>query len=203
MAAVLAASRWATNADLIADCHRLGYLQPGDLVLDPTHGRGVWWKNWQPDRLVTLDAATPAQLAGDFRHLPFAAATFDAVAYDPPYVSVGGRKTTGIPDFHNRFGLTTAPRSPRELQYLINVGLTETHRVVRPRGIVLVKCQDYVSSGKLWLGTHHTLTHALALKFSVLDRLEHIGDPRPQPGGRRQVHARRNLSTLFVLQAGA
>ena len=74
------------------------------------------------------------------------------------------------------------------------------HRVVKPTGIVLVKCQDYISSGKFWAGTHHTLTCALDVGFELIDRLEHYGAPRPQPPGRRQVHARRNLATLFVLR---
>ena len=86
------------------------------------------------------------------------------------------------------------------MQDQINDGLTEMVRVVKPGGIVLVKCQDYVSSGRLWLGTHHTLTHALRLGCECVDRLEHHGEPRPQPPGRRVLHARRNLSTLFVLR---
>jgi tRNA G10 N-methylase Trm11 len=207
---VLAADRWHTNAELIAACAELGYLRAEWHVLDPTYGRGVWWKRWRPDKLTactdrTLDAARaddPAEhfvYGVDFRRLPFGDDTFDAVAYDPPYVSIGGRKTSGIADMHDRFGLTDAPTSPAGVQQLIDDGLTDVHRVVRPGGIVLTKCQDYVSSGRLWPGTHYTLTHAFELGFELVDRFEHVGNPRPQPGGRRQVHARRNLSTLFVL----
>lgn len=194
---VLAATRWPSNAELIADCARLGYLKDTDHVLDPTFEKGVWWKAWRPERLTTH---CNHEDGSDFRHLPYGDETFDAVAYDPPYVCVGGRTTTGIPEFHERFGLTEAPRTPWGLQALINEGLTEMHRVVKPAGIVLVKCQDYITSGKLWLGTHHTLTHALHLGFEVVDRMEMVTSPRPQPPGRRQVHARRNLSTLFVLR---
>lgn len=127
---------------------------------------------------------------------------------------VGGRSTTSIPDFHDRYGMTNAPKSPAELQQLINDGLTEMQRVVKERGLILCKCQDYVSSGKLWIGTHWTLTHAYRLGLTLVDRLEHIGKARAQPTGkwvetdgkepvwvpRRQQHARRNLSTLFVFQ---
>lgn len=200
MTPVLAAHTWPTNADLIADVARIGYLKEDDHVLDPTYGRGLWWSKWRPAELVTHDL----QLDGvDFRHLPHEDGSFDAVAYDPPYVCVGGRKTTGLADMHNRYGLTDAPTSPAELQALINAGLYEAHRVVRPRGVVLLKCQDYVSSGRLWLGTHYTIVEALNLGFDVWDRFEHVSGVRPQPPGRRQVHARRNLSTLFVLKKGS
>lgn len=197
---VIAAHRWPSNAELIEDCARLGYLKDEWTVLDPTFGRGVWWKRWQPNLLIAHDQAIDGT---DFRSLAYPDGFFDAVAYDPPYVCKGGRATTTMPEFQERYGMTDAPSSPAELQALINDGLTEMRRVVRVGGMVLVKCQDYVSSGRLWPGTHLTLTHALTLGFHLIDRLEHIGSPRPQPGGRRQVHARRNLSTLFVLRAVA
>lgn len=204
---VLAAKHWRSNAELIEDIARLGYLREDWLTLDPTAGRQTWWKAWRPRQLVTVDLYKPADLRADFTDLPFADSTFDAVAYDPPYVCAGGRTTTGMADMHDRYGLTNAPTTARGVQQTINDGLAEMHRVVKPSGIVLTKCQDYVSSGSLWLGTHHTLIHALELGFRVVDRIEHITNPRPQPKRHRadgtptkQLHARRNLSTLFVLR---
>jgi tRNA G10 N-methylase Trm11 len=191
---VYAATRWLSNAYMIEDVARLGYLS--GRVLDPTCGRGVWWQRWMPEELVTSDLKDGV----DFRNLPHPDASFDAVAFDPPYVSIGGRTTTGIPAMHHAYGLTEAPRSPQALQAMINEGMGECARVLRCGGYLLVKCCDYVSSGKLWLGTHHTLTHALSLGLECVDRFEYVGTPRPQPSGRRQVHARRNLSTLLVLR---
>lgn len=194
---VLAAHAWPTNAHLIADVAHLGYLTDTDRVIDPTYGRGIWWQRWRPADLTAHDIRADGI---DFRDLPHPSGRFDAAAYDPPYVCVGGRRTTTVPDLHDRYGLTDAPNTPAELQQLIADGLTEVVRVVKPGGVVLVKCQDYVSSGRLWAGTHHTLTHALALGCALADRLEHLGGTRPQPAGRRQVHARRNLSTLLVIR---
>ena len=196
-APILASGSWPTNAELIADVAKL-YLDESWRILDPTHGKGIWWKKWRPRELVTHDIR---QDGVDFRSLPHRDAEFDAVAFDPPYVCVGGRKTTTIEDMHDRYGLTDAPKSPAELQDLINAGLAECLRVCKPGRPVLVKVQDYVSSGKLWIGTHHTLTHALKLGATLTDRFEHVTSIRPQPPGRRQVHARRNLSTLCVFAA--
>lgn len=193
---VLAASPWHTNAHLIEDVARLGYLQAGWVTLDPTYGRGLWWARWRPDVLVAHDLRLDRV---DFRALPEADSTFDAAAFDPPYVSVGGRETTKIRDLHDRYGLGDAPPSPAGVQADIDDGLAELCRVLRPGGMALVKCQDYISSGTYQPGTHWTLTTALRLGFVLVDRLEHVAGVRPQPPGRRQVHARRNLSTLFVL----
>lgn len=198
---VMAATAWPSNADMILDMVRLGYLKDTDLVFDPTYGSGRWWKKWCPPRLVARSNAVDPNF--DFRSAGYPDNTFDAVAYDPPYVCIGGRKTSGIKSMYDGYGLTDAPTSPIGLQALINDGLLEMTRVVKPRGIILLKNQDYVSSGKLWLGTHHTLCAALDYGLECVDRFEHIGNPRPQPPGRRQVHARRNLSTLFVFQKAA
>jgi hypothetical protein len=201
---VLAAHRWASNAELIESCAQLGYLRRDWITLDPTYGRGIWWKRWRPNTLVTHNRLDDGI---DFRSLPHPDNTFHAVAFDPPFVSAGGRKTTGLPEFHDRFGMTDAPSSPAGVQTMINAGLDEMVRVLGSRGMLLVKSQDYISSGQYWPGTHYTLTYALALGCEIVDRLEHIGSPRPQPTRTRkdgspvrQVHARRNLSTMLVLR---
>ena len=71
-----------------------------------------------------------------------------------------------------------------------DAGLAECYRVVRPKGIVIVKSQDYVTSGKLYPGTHYTLTAALAMGFTLEDRLEHLGHVRPQPARTRRMASR-------------
>jgi tRNA G10 N-methylase Trm11 len=195
---VLAAQPWRTNAELIADVASLGYLKKDDLTLDPTWGRGIWWNVWQPTTLVKHDLY---KLDGvDFRDLPEEDDTFDAIAFDPPYVSAGGRSTTTIPEFHDRFGMTKAPSSPAGLQDMINDGIAELQRVLKPKKVLLVKSKNYVSSNKLWLGTIKTLNYAQSLGFECLDMLQHLSGTMPQPPGRRQVHARQNYSTLLVLK---
>lgn len=202
---VLAAFPWKSNAELIADCVLLGYLRDDDHVLDPTWGRGIWWKVWSPAKLTRHDRY---KLDGvDFRDLPHGDGEFDAVAFDPPYVVPGGRKSSGVQAFFDQYGMDSEARTPAEQQAINNAGLAECFRVVKAGGFVLTKCADYVWSGKLVLGTHETLVYALSIGFKVQDRIEHVGRPRMQPQRTRkdgqivrQHHARRNLSTLFVLQ---
>ena len=195
---IYAAQEWQSNAELIYDLHRLGYMNENDYTLDPTFGRGNWWTIWRPNRLVTSDKKTGT----DFRNLPHDDETFDVIAYDPPYVSTGSTKHAGTADIRDRYGLADAPQNPKELQQLINDGATECTRVLKTGGTMFIKCQDYIKSGKYFAGTHYTIIHAQSLGLILEDRLEHISGPRPQPKGRRQVHARRNLSTLLVFKKG-
>lgn len=199
---VLAAHAWPTNAALIADVAKLGYLD--GLVCDPTYGLGKWWTDFAPERLIAHDLNPEKSPNGDpvdFRDTRHPDATFDAVAFDPPYVCPGGRKTSTTKEMHSRYGMDgTDFRTPAELQDIINAGIRECSRIVRDRGYVLVKCKDYVWSGKLWPGTTLCEAHASVCDLVLVDRFEHIGTPGPQPAHKRQVHARRNLTTLLVFQ---
>ena len=194
---IYATMAWATNAQMIADVHRLGYLKDTDHVLDPTYGEGAWWRVWRPT-FLTARVKTPNW---DFRQMDFDDETFDAVAFDPPYVSVGGRATSGLNGMHAAYGMDGTPLTPEGVQRDIHKGLDECYRVVKKGGIVLVKVQSYVSSGKLWPGTFYTWSYAVdCCGFQLVDHLVHISGSRPQPPGRQQVHARRNYSDLLVLR---
>jgi hypothetical protein len=193
---ILAAQRWPNNAALIADAAQLGYLKRHWRILDPTYGRGCWWKAWCPVDLVTHDIR---QDEVDFRDLPHDNNEFHAIAFDPPYMAPGGRTTTTIGDFNDRFGLHTTGRKPADQQAIINDGLIELQRVLCNGGYLLVKCMDYINGGAYWSGTHHTLTKCIELGLVQVDRLEHIRKLGPQ-SQTTQEHARRNLSTLLVFK---
>jgi hypothetical protein len=193
---VLAATDWPTNADMIADVARLGYLRADWRTLDATFGRGRWWTKWRPRHLVTVDRSKgDPQLRADFRNLPFPAGRFDVVAYDPPY------KLNGTPggEVDERYGVDT-PTRWQDRHTLISAGINDCTRVLRPGGMLLVKCQDQVCSGHVRWQTREFADHAEALGLRLIDRLDMLGG-REQPEGRRQVHARRNLSSLLVLEA--
>jgi len=209
---VYAATKWLDNGELIADVARLGYIKPTDRVLDPTHEKGVWWRNFRPADLVTYHREVDGS---DFRLLGGEEdESFDVVAYDPPYVAIGGIKSSTIPEFHGRYGMAEGGAedrlfsSPAELQDMINDGLTEMTRLVRRRGYVLAKCMNYVSSGKVWWGVDRTKRHSENLGLNLVDEFIHLGGGRPQEKGRTrkdgtpstQQHARRNHSNLLILQ---
>lgn len=202
MGVVPAAHAWASNAELIADVAKLGYISDQGPVLDPTYGRGLWWKEFCPPGLLKADINPkfPDVLREDFTSMGWADDSFDTVAFDPPYVAPGGRKTSTITDFNDRFGLHTTPRRPEDLQLLINAGITEIHRVLKPKGVLLVKCKDYINAARLFPGTHYTILHAVKTGFRYEDRFEHLGSPGPQPPRKTQQHARRAHSTLLVFR---
>lgn len=187
---VLRATAWPTNADMLEAARVLGYLDASWSTLDLTYGDGGWWSKWRPDVLVTADLVKPADVRCNFRGaVPFVDRSFDVVTFDPPYVCIGGRTTTGIGDMHDRFGMASTPTSPAGTQDLIDDGLAEAARCARKW--VLVKCEDYVSSGHLWSGTYFTEDAARAWRapgwrLEVFDKLHHLstGEGGPQEKNR-------------------
>jgi len=197
MTVTLAAHPFKTNADLMAACISLGYLDPLSTVLDPTDGKGTWWSGNQMPSVLGHDL----ELDGvDFRDLPHGDSHFSQAVFDPPYVAVGGRKTSTIGDFNKAYGLTDVPTTPDGLHTLMVDGLCELYRVVAPKGIVLFKCMNYVTSGKYKTQAYDALNVALEM-FRLRDEFIMLRRPGPQPPHKRQLHARRNYSHLFVLES--
>lgn len=190
---VFSATRWSTNADLIADAASLGYL--GGRVLDATHGYGIFWQQWQPKELVRCDKnpTKAPDVVADFRRLPFPDDSFDSVVYDPPY------KLNGTPtdEVDERYGVDMPARWQDRLQLMCD-GLVECIRV--SRRFILAKCMDQVVSGKKVWQTDTLTQVAWNYYAKKVDRFDMLVTPRPQPPGRRQVHSQGNYSTLLVFE---
>lgn len=213
---VLAAHTWRSNAFLIEDVARLGWLRSEWETLDPTWGRGVFWKRWRPDRLVASDLYTmPERLiyrdgvivhtgrpSFDFRAMPYPDASWDAVVLDPPY-KLNGTPTEKV---DTPYGVDKVMPWQERMQ-MIRDGITECARVVKPRGIVLVKCQAQVVSGAIrWQDIEFT-NHAATKGLTLVDRFDLLGTGRNQPQRTRkdgkpsvQQHAYGRPSSLLVFR---
>jgi hypothetical protein len=195
---VLAISTARTNAHLIEQVVQLGYLSRSHITLDPTYGKGGFWRRWRPDVLVAADLDPARSRVGfpvDFTELPWPRC-FDAVVFDPPYKLNG---TGGSLASDDRYGVATRGISWQARHAMICDGITDAIRVLVPGGTLLVKCQDQVCAGAVRWQTREFADHAERAGCTLIDQLHLVGH-RPQPPGRNQYHARRNYSTLLVLR---
>lgn len=185
-----------SNGVLIATVARLGYVGgPDDLVLDVTYGRGLWWTRYRPPRLMAG--------RGDFRDRPEVDGSVRVVCFDPPYISTGNRDTSSVDDLYARYGLGEM-KGWRAIRTLINAGMAECARVLAPGGYLLVKCMDYVESGRKVWNTFHVAAEGEALGLRLVDRFIHLSGGGPQTmtnldgSPREQKHAREVSSMLLV-----
>ena len=195
---VMAISTAKNNAELMVECRQLGYLDDDWWTLDPTYGQGRFWNLWRPPLLVASDLYPSKDwvLRADFTRLPLTDRSFDAVVLDPPYKLNG---TGGSHPSDEGYEVAGPSVSQRLRHQLIRDGITECVRVLRPNGVLLVKCQDQVNGGKVKWQTREFADHAESIGCRLVDML-HLPSYRPQPTGRRQEHARRNYSTLLVFE---
>lgn len=174
---VLSMGRYRSNAGLIVACRTLGYLDDSMVILDPTFGKGTFWKDWYPEGLVATDLhplKSPDLDGGsDFLDPPWPAGQFDAVVFDPPY------KLNGTPtdEVDERYGVHLPSRWQDRME-LCHAGLDSLAPLTRDW--FLVKCQDQVvSQAKRWQ-TREFSDHVEALGFRLVDML-HIEGYRVQP----------------------
>lgn len=191
---IFSAQKYSDNSELISACFELGYLRDDWLTLDPTYGKGTFWKGRQPFRLKTTDLHAEDDVNRvDFAAMPWPNDTYQAVVYDPPY------KLNGTPDFPDeRYGVGTYTRWQDRID-LMKRGQKECSRVLKPGGYLLTKCMDQVVSGKVVWQTDIMTAQALHDGLTKVDQLLYLTNPRPQPHA-RQVHSRRNYSALLIFQ---
>lgn len=196
---VLAWGDWPTNAHLIADCVKLGYLRDTDTVLDPTYGKGTFWKVWRPTAATLFGTdgvaeKSPSGMAVDVRHLPWDDRYFDATVFDPPYKLNGTSRPEDV-FVDERYGVHEKATWQDRMALIVD-GTLECARVTRRH--LLVKCQDQVVSGKKRWQTLLVNEAAEKAGFGLVDRFD-FHSYRPQPmEGRTQRTAHVCSSQLLV-----
>lgn len=201
MSAVLTA-RVGRNADLFADVLAI-YVPKGARVLDMTWGKGNFWTSVNTDdwRLTRNDAVTEADTHEDFRATSFASASFDAVILDPPYALHG----TGTPikaSISSPYNLNHAltPTSAKQVREVYAAGIAEARRLLVIGGVLIVKCQDQIESGR----QHFIHADLLALDgFRCEDLFVMVQPTQPTMRHDYQNHARKNHSYFIVHRLAA
>lgn len=201
MAEVRAIGERYNNAELMSDCALLGYF-PGR-VLDATFGTGRFWKTYRPFNLTTNDlyGGITTDYTYDFRHFTgFRDDAFDSVVFDAPYKLNGTSTGLGPSSSDDGYGVGGRYSSVTAKMNLIHAGAYECGRVASQ--FLLVKCQDQVVSGNVVWQTRLIADRLECCStFKLVDML-HVQGYRKQPEGRRQIHARRDYSTLLVFHKG-
>jgi len=142
------------------------------IELDPTYSKGVFYKHIQkPKYIYDLYPQVPECKKADCRKLPFGSETLDSIMFDPPF-------TAGIPNsskfseksniIPNRFGSVKSSIA-KELWTFYYDSLLEFYRLLRPKGILIFKCQDTVSAGKQFLSHVQIINMAYSIGFYPKD----------------------------------
>ena len=180
------------------------YVSRGSIVADVTYGKGAFWRN------VSLGdyflRATDILEGVDCRDLPYQDGTIDCVVLDPPYMHTpGGGTHMGQPAFEEHYrnngtGNNTDKKYHEAVVELYKEAGEEAFRVLRERGVFIVKCQDEVCTNRQRF-THIELIQAFEqMGFVAEDLFVVVRQNKPGVSATvRQVHARKNHSYFLVL----
>jgi len=193
------------NGELIARVASIYFPQKKGLrIADVTYGKGVFLKNLDLSKheLFASDIVTgkkfPGVKAYDFKKLPYENNFFDVMFFDPPYHHVGKRPRMREREFRNVH--TTGGYSHKDILALYRDGMKEGFRVLKKKGVLLVKTMDEIESGKQYFTHIEIFQIAQSLGFVGEDLfiLTQVVDPPVYQ--KRQLHAQKNHSLLWVFR---
>jgi hypothetical protein len=180
------------------------YVPKGSTVADVTYGRGVFWRKVPTEDYTLL--ATDLNTGTDCRALPYEDKSLDCVVFDPPYMHTpGGTAHTGHQNYENYYrnnGTSHTEKKYHEAVLDLYVGGgQEAYRVLKPKGILIVKCADEVCANKQCLTHVEIVNEYCCMGFYVEDLFVLVRNNRP--GMSRvieQRHARKNHSYFLVFR---
>ena len=201
--ALIFSAHKGTNDALFPEILSL-YVQTGSTVADVTFGKGVFWKQVAKGTYNVL--ATDLKMGVDCRRLPYGDNSVECVVFDPPYMHTpGGTAHQNHQNFesyyHNNGTENVTVKYHEAVLDLYFKGSAEAYRVLKPSGILIVKCQDEVCANRQRL-THVEIINELERKgYLVEDLFVLVRTNRPGVSRiLKQNHARKNHSYFLVFR---
>lgn len=190
------------------------YVEPKALIADVTFGRGVFWRDVRPAKyqivgsdIRVIDQSIPRTVA-DCVRLPYASDVLDAVVFDPPYMHTpGGTAHVNHQNYEHYYQNNAIVSIEDDIKYheavlaLYFMAAKEAFRVLKNKGIYIVKCQDEVCANKQRLTHVEIINELSSYGFIVEDLFVLVRTGKPGVSRMiKQRHARKNHSYFAVFR---
>jgi len=197
----------ADNADVFPKLLAL-HVPTGSTVADVTCGKGVFWRN--VDKSQYIIHATDLETGMDCRNLRYKDKSVDCVILDPPYMEglyrrskshlAGAGNFSAFREYYSNGQKTTkGPKYHEGVLDLYFKAGREAHRVLKPNGTLIVKCQDEVSANRQRLTHVEIINEYERIGFYTKDLFVIVRQNRAGISRlKKQVHARKNHSYFLV-----
>jgi tRNA G10 N-methylase Trm11 len=160
-----------TNAEILTGIEKLHC--PDGFECDVTFGNGTFWKGRdKPEHCFDITPLHDGVIEADSCNLPLEDQSLNNIVFDPPflcYVSQGrdneaasGKKAV----MSKRFGGYWAYQ---ELEDHYRGTLKEASRVLKKKGVIVVKCQDIIHNHKMHATHVNVCNWATEYGFRLLD----------------------------------
>lgn len=185
------------------------HVPKGSTVADVTWGKGVFWQDVPSGDYKLIPSDLKSGI--DCRKLPYESGSIDCVVLDPPYMEglfrasvehlAGGGSHTAFRENYSN-GQATTEDGPKWHGAVIDLYFKagrEAHRVLRPDGVLIVKCQDEVSANRQCLTHVEIINQFGTYGLYCKDLFVVMRTNRPVISRlKKQEHARKNHSYFLV-----
>jgi hypothetical protein len=170
---------------------------------DLTYANGGFWKNLpQPAMKFDIDPQTPDTVEANSTDLPLPQSCVNSIVFDPPFLTYvkQGREHDSV--MAKRFG---GYWKYDELEMHYSQTISEAHRILAKKGILVIKCQDIIHNHRMHC-THLNVMKWAEGKFRLKDLFiltaKHRIPIPPTEGHKPKVqkHARIHHSYFMVLE---
>ncbi len=184
------------------------HVPAGATVADVTYGGGIFWKRVPQGTYKLL--ASDIETGVDCRALPYQNGSIDAVVLDPPYMeglfrrsrshlAGGGTHAAFRRRYSNGRATQGGAKWHAAVAELYFQSGREAWRVLRPKGVLIVKCQDEVSANRQNLTHVEIINEYESIGFYTKDLFVVVRKNRPGVSRlMKQAHARKNHSYFLV-----
>lgn len=172
------------------------HIPDGSIECDVTYSKGNFYKKGIIPPLYKFDKypVNAEVIESDSACLPLEDGIISSLMYDPPFLVAGGKNSK----MQNRF---SSYKNCREMYESYSLSIKEFRRVIKPKGVLIVKCQDIISGGKQYMSHIHIHNEAISNGFIAKDLFILLAKHRIK-GHNHQVqkHARKFHSYFMVFQ---
>lgn len=189
------------------------YVPAGSIIADVTYGKGVFWKKVNRENYILH--CSDIKTGIDCRKLPYDNQSIDCVIIDPPYMEgfyrrnnnhlAGNGTFSSFREAYSNGGVYMqkegAPKYHDAVLEMYYSAGHEAMRVLKRKGILIVKCQDEVSANKQHLTHVEIINEYTRYGLITEDLFVTVRNNKPNISTlKRQVHARKNHSYFLVFR---
>ena len=199
------------NADVFPQILKL-HVPTGSIIADVTYGKGAFWRqvNVADYTLHSSDIADGT----DCRELPYGDDSLDCVVLDPPYMEgfyrkkdsekAGAGTHQAFREHYSNGNEEPVSNGAKWHGAVLDMYLqsgSEAYRVLRNKGILIVKCQDEVSANRQHLTHVEIINEYARMGFYCKDLFVVVRPNKPGVSRiKKQNHARKNHSYFLVFE---
>lgn len=169
------------------------YNKGNPIDFDPCYNKGNFYRKGvvqAPKIKSDINPLLPGVERYDVRLLPFVN-EFKCIIFDPPFIVTGGNSK--MDKLYGSFA------NINELRLFWKESLISLQRALKNRGILIIKCQDFVNGRKNYIFLEEILSLARDINFQIKDIFILLAKTRPIRM-KKQQHARKYHSYFLVLK---